>query len=103
MQRAYQKNCYNLLAADLLISDFSEKQNYSTALYYALQIEKYDKKKRFTDTDYRIANLYFLLDYPQESMIYYKKAKESFMKSNKHPELLNNINQRINDLSKINK
>ena len=71
-QNAYKINKYNLPAANALVFDFKKDKKYSTALYYALQVKKYDKKSKYADLDYRIGELYYLLGYYDECIPYLK-------------------------------
>lgn len=72
-QDAYKINKYNLPAANALVFDFQKDKKYSTALYYALQIKKYDKKNKYPDLDYRIGALYYMLGYFDDCIPYLEK------------------------------
>ena len=103
LQRAYGTNCYNLPAANALVNHFEKNKKYSTALYYALQVKKYDTKNKYPDIDYKIGNLYYSLGYTDESLIYFEKAQKSLNKTKNNPELLKEVSQKIKSLNKTGK
>ena len=76
-QRAFQMNNYNLPAANALVGDFQKEKKYATALYYALKIKNYDKKNKYSDMDYKIGELYYLLEDFEEAIPYFEKNIKS--------------------------
>lgn len=76
-QRAFQMNNYNLPAANALVGDFQKEKKYSTALYYALKIKKYDKKNKYSDMDYKIGELYYLIEDFEGAIPYLEKNIKS--------------------------
>lgn len=87
-QRAYKINNYNLPAARKLVDEFQNDEKLSTALYYALQIKKYDKKNKYSDTNYKIGELYYKMGYYDESISYLEKNISANMPVNKKDSYL---------------
>lgn len=65
-QEAFKKNPYLIPAAYSLTSEFQKDRKYSTALYYALKVQKNDKKNKYPDVEYKSGALYYMLKYYDE-------------------------------------